>query len=116
MTTFDERFAERGAPRLFDNFGESVVYKPHGGAPRTITAMVTRNPPEAVPGLEKAATPLLILEVYGNRTTGILASELKDQVRRGKVDVPEHSGGSSREWLIYEFLGDTGGMVRFEVR
>lgn len=112
MTTFDERFAARGAPRLLDEFGETVVYKPSGGAPRTITAMVTRNPPEEI--ADGVRVNDLIVEVYNDATTGIVAASVKPG--QDTLFVSDITGGAARDKSILSVLDSTGGMVRLLVR
>ncbi len=112
MTTFDERFAARGAPRLLSEFGETVIYKPAGGAPRTITAMVTRNPPQEV--TEGARTFFLIVEVYNDATTGILGKNITTM--QDKISVADVVGRKPRDKTIQQILDDSGGMVRLQVQ
>lgn len=112
MTDFDDRFAERGGPRLMTAFGESVVYKPHGGAPRTITAMVTRDP--LVSDENGVVSSDLIVEVYNDSTTGIESDRLT--LGQDKIEVAGTVGSTPRDRSVLSILGQVGGMLTLQVR
>lgn len=112
MTAFSERFAARGAPRLLAAFGEEVVYKPIGGAPRTITANVRRNPPEEIADGVKVKD--LTIDVYNDRTTGVEARSVK--TGQDTIEVADIVGGDVRDKSILAILDDTCGMVTLLVR
>ena len=73
MTEFDTLFEESSTP-LFDQFGESVIYTPAGGSPRTIQAIVDRGPLELVAEPGDVLAPSLEIEVLDDATEGIASS------------------------------------------
>ncbi len=85
MTTFDTEFADFAVDDLIDEFGESVIYLPFGGLPRTINAIVNRSQPQgSVEGMPRATVPTITVSARNDATTGILRSEVnsgKDQIQ-----------------------------------
>ncbi len=71
MTTFDTIFAERAARVMLDRFGESIVYEPLVGQPRTILAMVDRGPPAQPVEMQGVLADETTIEVLNHPTDGI---------------------------------------------
>ena len=111
MTSFDDRFAEC-AGQLLDNLGESVVYKPTGGAPRTITAMVTRNPPQ--PAGDAPPTDYLHVDVYDDSATGISKDELT--AGQDEIELYDLVGRNRRTRVIQLVVDRNGGMLKLAVQ
>ena len=84
MTTrFDSHFAAAGFPSLLDNFGESILYVPYGGALRYVTAIVEREPPSVFDASGNAVFPKASIRVYNSTRSGIASSEVdigKDEI------------------------------------
>lgn len=115
MTVFDSLFAEAAAPELLAQFGESVVYVPKGGTPRTIAlAIVDRNPPEALVGPASGHGPMLLVTVEDHATRGILKTELNTGGDR--IEVAVRKGGAAKSMQINKLVKDTGGMLTIEIR
>lgn len=77
MTTFFDTTLAAAAPALvFPVMGESITYTPSGGSPRTITALVDRNPLEELSELGAVLVPAVEIEVLDNATTGIDSATL----------------------------------------
>jgi hypothetical protein len=60
---------------LLAHAGESVVYTPAGGVPRTILAIVTREPVAAIEGAGGVRRYRYTLKVRRHATAGILPTE-----------------------------------------
>lgn len=115
MTVFDDLFRDAAAPELLTQFGESVVYVPKGGTPRTITqAIVDRNPPEAIVGPPSGHGPQLLVTVKDDATTGISRTEINTGGDR--IEVAVRKGGTAKSMQVNKLVKDTGGMLSMEVR
>mgnify|MGYP007100062069 FL=1 len=93
MTTFSDRFVSVGLPLLMAEMGERVVYRPLNGKPRTITAIVDRNPPEAVSGTEAPTfnyTVTVIADMQAATYGGIEAIEI--DTGGDKIDLAPRRG------------------------
>lgn len=118
MTAFDEMFAAAGLEAQLTMFGEKIVYRPLNGMPRTITAIVQRNPPQELPGMDQGRAPRFVIEaandpfypVFG----GISSAEI--ETGGGKVDVAERKGEKPKTKAITKLLSDVAGMSQFEAR
>jgi len=64
------------APAFTDIFGETITYKPNGGAARQIKAIVTRDPPAPLPDAPHGHTPNLVIDVENSAVTGISTAEI----------------------------------------
>lgn len=113
MTAFDQRFKARCAPKLLERFGEPVVYHPRSGPPRTITAIVTRMPPEQLVQTDGVA-PRATLEVLNDEIDGI-ASRLYDK-GGDKVQIALRVGAEPELRSIVHDPNHDGAMCLFEVR
>ncbi len=96
------------------DFAEDIVYKSRDGRPRHISAIVDRNPPEALAEIENGVAPRLVIMVANDEQDGI-ASHLwsrGDQVQvKVRINDPV-------EWrTIVDILADHDhGMCKFTVR
>jgi hypothetical protein len=114
MTAFDTRFAARALPSLLVNFGESVVYYPRGGTPRTITAIVDRDPPQSGGDFDEHRGPRFSIEVANDQQDGI-ASECID-IGGDRVEFAQRKGGTAVKMSIVRIDDQDAGMLRLEVR
>lgn len=113
MTTFDTRFAARGFPRLLTMFGESIVYHPRVGLPRTMTAIVDREVPQALAEMEGSVAPQLVIEVLNDEQDGI-ASHLFS--RGDQIEVALRVGQTPERRTLTELLDSDAGLCRIGVR
>jgi hypothetical protein len=81
------------------DFGEDVVYTPRNGAPRTIKAIVRRNPPAYVGSNGQPVAPIAEIEVANSATTGISSAEL--DTGGDAVTVAPRIGGTARAMPVH---------------
>lgn len=96
----------RGVSRLFAVHAETVQYLPRGGLPRSVQAVVNRQPPtpENVP--EGLVAPRLVLHFKTDATAGILP-ELID-TGGDQVEVALRAGGTPEKRPITRLVDDDG--------
>lgn len=94
-------------------FGETVTYKPDGGSPRQITAVVHRGRPDLV-GLD-GVSPLLTVHVQNDDTDGISSDEI-DIGAGDAITVAERIGETARDHRITKILQQDEGMLELELR
>lgn len=106
-------------PAMFPGV-EPVMYRPKGGAWRTIYAQIDRDPPETVGGVELAAKPKVRIAARDHATLGILMSDLNvsgDLIRWAKVRGGSLTTGSG-EYIEQPIPGtpiaQDGGLLVFE--
>lgn len=114
MTNFDTRFAARSFPRMLARFGESIVYRPHNKPPRTITAIVDRNPPESAPESSGFATDRYVISVKDDEIDGIGSKQLDTGV--DAVEISKRRGVAATRMRIHKLLNADGGFLELEVR
>lgn len=113
MTTFADNMIAKGLPLLMAQFGESVVYRPREGMPRTLTAIIDREPPQAVIGTE-APTFKYMVTVIADRTAATYGGIEATEVDTGgdKIDLAPRPGNavSSRQVAVV-LQSDHGALV-----
>jgi len=114
MTTFDTRYAARALPKLLANFGEPVVYYPRSGKPRTITAIVDREPPQSGGDFDEHRGPRFSVEVTNDQQDGI-ASDCID-IGGDRLEFAQRKGGTAVKMSIVQIENQDAGMLRLEVR
>lgn len=114
MTAFDDLFGRTALPCLQSQYGERITYYPRNGNPRTITAMVDRNPPEDGGPFEESRGPRFVIECENDQQIGI-ASECID-TGGDRVEFAARKGGPVTKFAVVQLLDDDAGMVRIEVR
>lgn len=115
MTDFDTLFQSMAVPVLRGSTGETVVYRPVGGAARTITAIqVDRNPIAVIDGIPQALGTHFVVTVENDVTRGILATEFNDG--GDEMDVAPRPGAARVTKTITKKIEDKGGMLTLEVR
>lgn len=96
------------------DFGESVVYRPRCGAPRTVGAIVERLPAEMFADVGVSG-PVIQITVANDPTTGISSAEL--DLGRDQVDVAVRVGGEAETRPIGAIVGPHDrGAITLEVR
>ena len=96
-----------------NEFAEAVIYKPSGGAPKTINALVVRRQIEAD---EQDQGHVLEnqCEVYvaNHASSGVTS------VQKGKdiLSFPEQLGGISTDWFVVDVVYKDDGMWRLLVQ
>lgn len=74
-----------------EGWGETVVYRPRGGVPRPVTALVDRSPPAIPAGGLETVTPNLVLTFEADAVRGVLPAEL--DTGGDQVEVALRKGG-----------------------
>lgn len=116
MSDFDDQFSASFTD-LLDMYGQSVVYRPGGGTPRTITAIVNNAPPEPTPGIDNAPVAKCIVRALSdasNATYGGIDPAAVD-TGRDKIDVPLRSGGTAYTLRVTQVQNDNGGVTSLAV-
>lgn len=118
MTTFDNTFADLAVPSLFRQFGEEIQYLPRDGAPRTVTAIILREPLQALEPIDDGVAPALTVKVLNKRIDAEWGGIPVDQLDTGgdKVYLSWRKGEEPAEFSITKLIGVKGGMTVFEVR
>lgn len=114
MTAFDTTFAARALPRLLVNFGEPIVYYPRNGKPRTITAIVDRDPPRDGGDFDEHRGPRFSIEVTNDQIDGI-ASDCID-MGGDRVEFAQRKGAAAVQMSLVQLVDQDAGMLRIEVR
>lgn len=109
--TFDSDFQDLALDDLFAEHGETVTYLPYGGSPRIVTAIVNRNPPAQIPGME-AQNERFLVTFENSASTGLATSELK--VQGDAVYFAKRQGGTVVKVPIHRMVGDDGGTTVVE--
>lgn len=111
-------YADAGLETQLAMFGEKIVYRPLNDRPRTITAIVQRNPPQELSGMDRGRAVRLVIEVANDpfypEYGGISSAEIDNG--GGKVDVSDRKGEKPTTKPITKLLSDIAGMTQFEVR
>jgi len=99
---------------FFSDFAEAVIYRPHAGRPRSILAVVDREPPAFLAEANGPQTPGLHVIVRNNATEGISAAELDTGL--DTIDVASRVGGEVTTRSIVRLVQQDAGLLRLEVR
>lgn len=94
-------------------YGEKIVYRPFGGIPRSITAIVNRDPPESLAGVPGAVAPRLTIEALDHPWEGIPAGTVL--INGDKVDVRLKKGGPITTETVTNVIRDDAGSVEIEI-
>ena len=98
---------------MMEDFGETVIYRPHDEMPRSIQAVVDRNPPSETPGVP-VPTDSIFVTVLANGRTGIDPALVTLQV--DEIDVPVRVGGAVVTLTLVSIKGQDEGLVTLEAR
>lgn len=111
---FDDILADDAAA-FISTFGEKrkLVYRPADGPPRSIKAIVRRNPIEGVPGLQQAQSKPFEIEVENNEKTGIAAHKLN--TGGDKIEIERVKKGPVELRSITRIIDQDAGMLTLEI-
>ena len=107
--SFEQSILADDAGGFLDIWGESIVYTPRGGSPRTITAVVDRMPRARMDNAGNVYRPSLTLAFKNHATTGILATD--SACSGGTIAVAVRLGDTASTIAIppgNPTMGDTG--------
>lgn len=113
-SVFHQQFAAVAVPMLLSQFAESVVYYPFSGEPRPIEAIMEREQVQLNPEDGDTLTPVFIVHVYNNRTTGISSDELN--VGGDRIELSVRVGDAPTLRTVMRLLGHNGAMIDLECR
>lgn len=93
---------------------EYVIYRPSGGRPRTIRAIVERNPPELLVGADHARSLVFRIRVTNDAVTGIAS----DTIDTGgdHIDVAARLGQAKATRTITQLLSHDARVMVIEAR
>jgi len=113
MADFDDALVGTAAA-FTDVFAEAVTYKPYGGTPRAIYAIVTRQQPGPIGDAPHGHSPFLKLDVENSAVTGISSGEV--DCGKDLVSLPVRIGDAAQDRRITDILFQDAGRVVYEVR
>lgn len=96
------------------DFAETVIYRPVGRRPRTIHAVVQRQPPEALADAPSGKAAWFTVEARNDERDGIPARLL--DTGGDRLDVADREGGTPRTRRITLLESQDAGMVRVRVQ
>ncbi len=99
MFSDDAQAALRGH---LEGWGETVVYRPRGGVPRPVRALVDRSPPAIPVGGMEHVTPQLVVTLEADAVRGVLPAEL--DTGGDLVEVALRKGGAPEARPITKLL------------
>jgi hypothetical protein len=108
------------AALFLTDFAEAVIYKPRptlavpAPAPRTIQAIVDRNPPAFLMEADGFSVPTIHLVVRNSASAGISSAEV--DTGGDQVDVPVRLGEAAVTKSIVRIVQQDAGILRLEVR
>jgi len=114
MTSEFDTLLANSASDFTDTFGETVTYYPASGGSREITAVVKRQPPEILEGSIRGHSPVLIVFVENDATTGIASTEI--DIGGDEIQVPLRVGDTSSRRRITQIRNQDAGMLELELR
>jgi len=110
MAWLTDALADAGIPMLATAMGETVTYRPYGGTARVITqAIVDRNPPESVDGLDRGVSPRMVVTVPNSATLGVSSAECNTSV--DLIDVSDRVGVAATSRNILNMRHDAASVV-----
>lgn len=115
MSDFDSLFADVAAPNHVDLFGEAIVYAPHGGTPRTITAIVDRNPVALLATMQDVPSVGVLVGVLNDADNASLGGIDVASVNFGgdRVQLAIKPGGTAEYLALQSLVSSNGGLNVF---
>ncbi len=111
---FSDTLTNDATDVFLKEFAEDVVYTPSGGTPRTIKAVVRRQPFTQLAEMTGIERPIFVVWVANNGTTGILSQSLETSADTLTFSILE--GGTPEALKIQRILHQDDGMMALEVR
>lgn len=115
MTDFDDEYAAGPALDLLSMYGETITFAPRSGSPRTLTAIVNRNPLQGLSSVQDMPSVKVLIRVLddsANATYGGIAASAVD-LGGDRIRLAVRSGGTAEYLALKEFVSDNGGMNTF---
>jgi len=102
------------AAKFLTDFGETITYRPDGGKPRRITAIVERQDAEAEPAAGRTRQPGISIVVQNDCLAGISADEI--DIGTDKVELALRVGGEQAQRALGEIISQDEGILTLRVR
>lgn len=109
MGNLDDTLAADAAMFIAD-FGEMVTVWPDGCPPRTVRALVDRQPPADVLSSDLLDVPVIVVDLPANPVTGIVPAAV--QPKSWAISVANNHGGELVKRPITKVLSSDAGMIR----
>jgi hypothetical protein len=117
MTRFGTLFASVGMPVLLQQMGETVIYRPNGGRPRSIEMILDRNPPEPIEEIPEALAPRIVGTALNDERLGISSGRAAAIDTGGDaVDVTVRVGGEVTTRPITKVLRHDEAVIEVAIR
>ena len=110
---FDQELIDTAAEHL-TTFGETVTYYPKAGGSRSITAVVSRQPPGSLDGAPHGHAPRLSVHVKNDATAGISSAEI--DTGGDELNLAVRIGEAAENRRITKILNMDHGMLELELR
>src|SRR5690606_9686008 len=98
------------AAMFIADFGETVEVWPDGCPPRTVQALVDRQPPADALSSDLLDVPVITVELPADPVNGIDPATVK--VKSWAIGVSDHHGGELVKRPITKVLSSDAGMIR----
>lgn len=122
VALMDDAVLQADAELVLTEFGEEITYTPSGGSPRSILAIVDRNPPEDIPEAPAGGMQKGIMIEVANRETSIADDDIggigSAEVDTGGdiVTLAVRIGVAAQVRPIARIIEQDVGMLQLEVR
>ena len=115
MPTFDNEFAASAALELLAMYGETITYTPRGGSPRTVTAIVNRNPAKLLATMQDVVSALVVIRVLDDSSNATYGGIASSAVNFGgdTITAAVRAGETASVLALNEFISDNGGVNTF---
>ena len=98
---------------MFADFNETIRYRPRDGRPRTIVAVVDRNPPAPIDGAPNGVRASMMIEALNDEFSGIGSREV--DTGGDRVEIAPRIGLPIREYRLVSVESTDDGTVRIGV-
>jgi len=114
VSIFETAFAEQVVDDLLSEFGETVLYRPNGKRPRSISAIVKRHPPEPLEGAERARSSRIEVTVKNDYLEGIASDEI--DIGKDQIDLSRRVNDTVETLSLARLIRHDAAVIVFEVR
>lgn len=104
----------KDADGMFADFGEQIVYLPREGRPRSIPAVVERQPPAPIDGAPGGVRPAMVVVVKNDEQDGIGGREI--DTGGDRVKIAPRVGQEPQEFRILEVGQNDAGTLELRVQ
>ena len=94
---------------LLSQFGEDVIYYPFGAEPRSITAIVEREPPAIYNASGNAVMPKAVVRMLNSRQLGVASSEVDNG--GDQIGMALNIGGDVKTFSVMQMQSQDSGVT-----